>query len=33
MFNVQLCLMFERVSVTLCGRVVRMVMDNTPIRH
>ncbi len=38
MFNVQLCLTFERVSVTLCRRVVLMVMDLmvmdiTPIRH
>ncbi len=44
MFNVQLCLTFERVSVTLtfhcavqllplCRRVEFMVMDNTPIRH
>ncbi len=42
MFNVQLCLTFERVSVTLkfplCRRVELMVMelmvmDNTPMRH
>ncbi len=37
MFNVQLCLTFERVSVTLklplCRRVELMVMDTTPIRH
>ncbi len=32
MFNVQLYLSFERVSVTLCGRVELMVMDTTPIR-
>ncbi len=37
MFNVQICLPFERVSVTLklplCRRVALMVMDTTPIKH
>ncbi len=37
MFNVQLCLTFERVSVTLkfplCRRVELMVMDTTHIMH
>ncbi len=38
MFNVQICLTFERVSVTLCRRVEimvmeLMVMDITPISH
>ncbi len=38
MINIQLCLTFERVSVTLCRRVELMVMELmvmniTPIRH
>ncbi len=40
MFNVQLCLTFERVSVMLkllslllCRRVELMVMDNFTMRH
>ncbi len=37
MFNIQLCLTFKRVSVTLkfplCRRVEFIVMDTTPIRH